>query len=174
MITQTHCHELFEYRDGHLYWKPKIMSRGRPSAKNGRRVGTPGGDGYLDVNINKQRYRVHRLIFLMFHGYLPEEVDHVNNQRQDNRIENLRASNSQTNKFNSLLSSHNTSGVKGVSLHKKTKKWRCSLSINNRTKQVFGFQSKEDAAEFMELWRIMAHGSFANNGEFHRPISVGF
>jgi len=164
MITQARCHELFEYRDGNLYWKPVINSKNRPSVRNGRVVGTAGGNGYLDVNINKQRYRVHRLIFLMFHNYLPEEVDHINNNRQDNRIENLRAANTQTNKYNTLLSRHNTSGIKGVSWHKTAKKWRCSLSTNNRVKQVYGFASKEDAEEFMDLWRSTAHGEFANNG----------
>jgi hypothetical protein len=100
----------------------------------------------------------------MFNGYFPEEVDHVNNDKSDNRIENLRAADRTSNKFNSLLSSHNTSGVKGVSLHKPTNQWRCSLSIKNRTKQVFGFASKDDAQEFMELWRVMMHGTFANHG----------
>ena len=164
MITQSHCHELFEYKDGNLYWKPVIKSKNRPSVRNGRVVGTVVGNGYLNVNINKQRYPVHRLIFLMFHNYLPEEVDHINNNKQDNHIENLRAANTQTNKYNTLLSRHNTSGIKGVSWHKTIKKWRCSLSFNNRIKQVYGFTSKEDAADFMDLWRKEAHGEFANNG----------
>lgn len=164
MITQTQCHELFEYKDGVLYWKPRIGTRNRLSARTGKPVGTPGGVGYLDVNINKQRYRIHRLIFLMFNGYLPEEVDHINNNRKDNRIENLRAADSTKNKYNTLITKNNTSGVKGVSLHKPTGKWRCSMSIKNKIKQVFGFDSKEDAADFMELWRTIMHGEFANHG----------
>lgn len=164
MITAEQCQELFEYRAGILYWKPKYWSDGRPSKRNGKPVGTPGGVGYLDVSIDKRKFRVHRIIFLMFNGYLPKEVDHINNDRLDNRIENLRAADSVTNKYNSLMSRHNTSGIKGVSLHKPSGQWRCSMSIKNKTKQVFGFDSKEDAADFMELWRVTMHGEFANHG----------
>ena len=164
MITKDICHQLFDYRDGSLYWKDRIISKGRKSVKNGKKVGTSGGNGYLNVDIDKCRYRVHRLVFMMFNGYLPEEVDHINNNRTDNRIENLRASDKTTNKHNSLKPITNTSGIKGVSWHKKNKTWRCCLWTNNKPKEVCGFETKELAQEFMELWREMAHGSFANHG----------
>lgn len=163
MITQEICHQLFEYRDGNLYWKDRIISKSRKSSRNGKRVGTAGGNGYLDVNINKKRYRVHRVIFLMFHGYFPEEVDHINNNRMDNRIENLRKSDKTTNKHNSLMPKTNTSGIKGVSRYRNS--WRCVLWTNNKPKEVSGFKTKELAKEFIELWREIAHGEFANHGK---------
>jgi len=164
MITPEICHQLFNYKDGNLYWKNRTISKGRKSVKNGKKVGTVGGNGYLDVNINKQRYRVHRLIFMMFNGYFPEEVDHINNNRADNRVENLRASDKTTNKHNSLKPKTNTSGIKGVSWVAKRNYWRCVLWNNNKSKEVSGFKTKELASEFMELWREMAHKEFANHG----------
>lgn len=80
--------DLFEYKNGELYWK---VSRGRQKA--GSLAGATITDGYKQVSINKKRYLVHRIIFQMFYGYMPEfplEIDHINRIRHDNRIENLR------------------------------------------------------------------------------------
>jgi hypothetical protein len=59
--------DLFEYKDGKLHWK---VSRGRQKA--GSLAGATITDGYKQVSINKKRYLVHRIIFQMFHGYMPE------------------------------------------------------------------------------------------------------
>lgn len=163
MLTKEFCNSIFEYKDGNLYWKNR---NDLPKKWNTKFVGKLAGwktdTGYFSVAIYSKKYKVHRIIFLMHHGYLPEEVDHINNNRLDNRIENLRAATSSENKKNSLLPCHNTSGIKGVSWHKSS--WRCILWTNNKPKQVSGFKTKELAEEFIDLWRLMAHGKFANNG----------
>ena len=157
--------QYLQYNDGILYWKFRENSSKQWNTKFvNKKAGWKSSTGYTVIEILGKRYPAHRIIFCMFNGFLPEEVDHINNDRTDNRIENLRAATSLTNKYNSLTPKHNTSGIKGVSLHKPTGKWRCSMSINNKTKQIFGFATKELAQEFMELWRETVHGTFANNG----------
>ena len=165
MLTKDLCNNYFNYKDGILYWNHRENKSKQVNTKFANKpAGYKTSTGYYEVRVDNKRYKTHRIIYLMFNGYIPEEVDHINNIRSDNRIENLRAATSLTNKFNSLMPKHNSSGIKGVNLHKPSNKWRCSMSINNKTKQIFGFASKELAQEFMELWRETVHGNFANNG----------
>ncbi len=168
-LTYELAHSLFYEKDGILFWKRKEVVSKRSFFNTryaDKEAGGFDGKGYRRV-VYKQGCKsvgVHRIIFLMHHGYLPEVIDHINGKPADNRIENLRAATRQTNNQNSRLARHNTSGVKGVSYSKKDKFWRCSLSFNNKIKQVAGFKTIEDAADFMDLWRSEAHGEFANNG----------
>jgi len=165
------AHNLFYEKDGVLFWKKKEGTN-RASFFNKRFANKEAGGfdsrGYRRV-IYKQGCKsiaVHRIIFLMHHKYLPEVVDHINGKPADNRIENLRAATIKTNNYNSRLAKNNTSGVTGVSFSKQNKCWRCSLSFENKTKEISGFTTKEDAADFMDLWRLLAHKEFANNGTF--------
>ena len=161
MITQQQALDLFEYRDGDLHWKV------RPA--NLAVCGTVAGyrntrDSYWRVVVQGKMYLKHRLVFLYHHGNLPKYVDHVNGNREDNRVENLRLATQAENARNAKIPRHNTSGVKGVCKPKKDKNWTCSLRTNKKLKTVGGFKDKELAQEFMELWREMAHGQFANHG----------
>jgi len=80
---------LFEYKDGNLYWKNKTYPTAR--IKIGDKAGSLRSDGYIKVQINRKKYAVHRIIYEMFHGAIPNgmEIDHINNNPSDNRIENL-------------------------------------------------------------------------------------
>ncbi|MCH6546434.1 MAG: HNH endonuclease, partial [Deltaproteobacteria bacterium] len=80
-----------------------------------------GGD--LWVRSKPRPYLVHRTVFYLSHGYLPEQIDHINGIRSDNRIDNLRGANDCTNAYNRGLQSNNTSGVKGVCWYKSRDKW---------------------------------------------------
>jgi hypothetical protein len=160
-LTQAETHRLFEYRGGDLHWKV------RPA--NLAVCGTVAGykntkDAYWRVVVQGKMYLKHRLVFLYHHGSLPKYVDHINGNREDNRIENLRLATQAENARNAKLPRHNTSGIKGVCKPKKDKNWTCSLRTNKKLKTVGGFKDKELAQEFMELWREMAHGQFANHG----------
>lgn len=164
------AHKLFYEFKGVLYWKKRPINGMWSKVFNARyankEAGGFDGKGYRRVKYDqaKPTIGVHRVIFLMYNGYLPDVVDHIDGNKANNRIENLRGADQKRNNYNSRLARHNTSGVKGVSFHTPSKRWRCSMSIDNKIKQVWGFDSKEDAAEFMYLWREMAHGEFANHG----------
>lgn len=162
MITQQELLSLFDYKDGGLYYKDRIMSRGRPSVRNGEKIGSMMTNGYLNVALNKKKYLVHRLIFLYHHGYLPKFIDHVDGNPSNNAIENLREATMAENMCNTKTRTDNTSGVKGIHFNKQKKKWQAKLLV--RGKQMARvFNTKELAIEFMQLFREMAHGSFARH-----------
>ncbi len=82
-LTQAEAHRLFEYRDGALYWKPRVMSRGRPSVKEGRLVGVDDGRGYMRLQVNHRKYYVHQIVFLLHHGFLPKCIDHADGNQKN-------------------------------------------------------------------------------------------
>ena len=89
MITQKRIHELFTYReDGNLIRKVRTAKR----TKVGDIAGWMSSRGYFMVSINSKKYLVHRMIFLYHHGYLTPgmELDHIDGNPRNNRIENLR------------------------------------------------------------------------------------
>jgi hypothetical protein len=160
-IIQETVQALFEYRDGDLHWKarpPNLAVCGTVAGYRNTK------DSYWRVVIKGSMYLKHRLVFLYHYGHLPKYIDHINGNRADNRIENLRLASRAENARNARLPCHNTSGIKGVCKPKKDKNWTCSLRTNKKLKIVGGFETKELAQEFMELWRETAHGQFANHG----------
>ena len=162
-LTQEEANELFEYRDGELFWKPRILSRNRPSVLNGMKVGCPNGSGYVKMVHNKRKYYLHQLVFLMHHGYIPSNIDHIDGVGTNNRIENLRPASVSENMCNTKISTVNTSGFKGVHFNKQKRKWQAKLWVRGiQIARVF--ETKDLAVEFMGLFREMAHGQFANHG----------
>ncbi len=136
-LTQNEIKNLFEYRDGCLY-------------KDNKKVGVLNKDGYLNVKIGKHFYLAHRLIFMMHHGYVPEILDHVNRDRLDNRIENLRECSRSQNATNAKLYCTNTSGVKNVTWHKSREKWQVRISI--KKKEMFlGYFEDLELAELVAI-----------------------
>ena len=159
MLTQDKLHQMFEYKDGNLYRK---ISLGRTKA--GDKVGFVDSKGYLSVNINKKCFYLHRIIWMMQYGEMPELLDHVDGNRQNNKIENLRLANRFENSHNKQINKNNTSGVKGVYWHRKAKKWAAQITKHNKHYSLGVFETKELAAEFVALAREMLHGKFANHG----------
>jgi hypothetical protein len=83
--------DLFKYKDGNLYWKNRPdMAKNWNNRFAGAKAGSETG-GYINVGINKVLYRLHRIIYEMFHGAIPDKmtIDHINGDTLDNRIENL-------------------------------------------------------------------------------------
>ena len=168
MLTQERAHEVFEYRDGNLYWKHRLLSRNRPSERAGLLAGVNDGRGYLKVGIDKKTYYVHQIVFLMHHGRFAKCTDHADGDVTNNRIENLREASVSQNMFNTKVNTKNTSGVKGVHFNKQKQKWQAKLWV--RGKQIARvFESFEDAVDFMGLFRELVHGEFANHGK-HKGV----
>lgn len=163
-LTQDKANELFEYSDGALFWKHRIISRGRKLKKGGRQITTKDADGYLKVCVDYKCYLVHRVIWLMHYGDLPEFLDHVNGIRDDNRIENLRPATKYQNICNSKLRSDNTSGVKGVHWNCVKNKWQVRIHVDKKVKSLGYYEDLELAKLVVMEARNKFHKEFANHG----------
>ena len=119
--------------------------------RNAKSAGNIAGymevQGYIAVGIDGSMFKSHRLIWKLINGTEPEEIDHINHDRADNRLENLRAATDKINRKNRKLPKHNTSGVMGVSWHEQHKKWYARIGIGKRRKFLGLFDSLDEAAE---------------------------
>ena len=143
-LTQQQLKQLLAYDPdtGAFTWLKPTSNRVKPGAL----ACSVNTVGYVRIGIGGKRYAAHRLAWLYVHGVWPEnEIDHINRNRQDNRICNLRDVNSQQNKLNSGVRRNNTSGVKGVSWDKKSKRWRVQARINGQKTYIGVFDTLEEA-----------------------------
>ena len=129
-ISYERVHELFQYHTGQLLWIKTMGSR----AIKGGIAGYIDQDGYSRTKVGKNLYLTHRLIWLYKKGYFPEnDIDHINRDPNDNRIENLREVSRQCNLRNCGNSKNNSSGVNGIYLSKRDYFWIASIGINYKT-----------------------------------------
>jgi hypothetical protein len=160
MITKELLHELFEYKDGFLYRK---VSAG--NSKAGDVAGHLKGDtGYISIRVDGKYHGAHRLIWMMHYGDMPNLIDHIDGNRQNNLLANLHSTDRLGNAKNRCMHKNNTSGVKGVFWSKYAKKWSANVVCNKKRKFLGYFDSLEDAGEFTSLAREMLHGEYANHG----------
>ena len=144
MITQTELQTLLSYDPDTGIFRSNADTK---HWHRGQAVGSPHKDGYLTVMLKGKNYLLHRLAFLYMEGEFPRAcVDHRNRIRSDNRWENLRSATYTLNNQNTGISRNNTSGVKGVSWHKKSGKWQAFVSCGSRPVYLGLFSSIEDAA----------------------------
>ena len=158
-ITQQIIDNLFLYQDGDLFYKKSV---GKMLA--GKKAGTINGSGYCQICVKGKIYKTHRLIFLLHHGYLPREIDHIDGNPLNNKIENLREATHTQNSMNHKLSKTNKSGFKGVSWCKKSNKWRATCRAFGKKHSIGYFKAIEDAVKAVKNFRLLNHGNFANNG----------
>ena len=161
-LTQNQVRDLFDYRDGNLYWKVKKARR----IKIGDVAGYVCKDGYRKIVINGTSYKAHRLIFLYHHGYLPEFLDHVDGNPGNNNITNLREASNQENQMNRKKSkSYNnkptSSRFKGVYWDKNANKWRAQIVIGGKKKHLGYFTSEIKAALVYDKAAIELDGKYA-------------
>lgn len=114
-------------------------------AKAGDIVGCLRKDGYLVTSIHKKFFYLHRLAWFYVYGEHPKNlIDHIDRNKKNNKIENLRIVNYAENSQNSNKHKDNTSGYKGVWKHTKNR-WRAGICVNGKMDYLGTFLQIEDA-----------------------------
>jgi hypothetical protein len=163
MITQSELKSLLHYSPdtGVFTWVVR-----RSGIKANGIAGSIHHTGYIHIKVKSKLYAAHRLAWLYIHGSFPVDgIDHINGVRNDNRIINLRPATKAENGFNQGMASHNSSGYKGVSWHKRTKKWFARCNVNGKTCFIGCFDRPEDASLAYQNFARINHGEFFNNRE---------
>ena len=165
--------ECFDYHpNGVLVWRSRPIGHFRTkrswSKSNSQYAGKPAGTvngRYLSIFINGVPYLAHRLIWAIHNGSdFSHEIDHINGDRFDNRIENLRSSSRSGQCSNRRISRNSTSGAKGVSWHRRIKMWQARVGASGKRHHLGYFSEKEQAAKACREFRSELHGEFANHG----------
>ena len=120
--TQVRGRELVDYDPDTGIVTRKIKRKGSNGV--GSVIGCVGKRGYIYVQIDGGKYRLHRIIWLWYYGYVVEHgIDHINRCKTDNRIVNLREESQKCNLRNTGIRSDNKTGVKGVRWDKRDGAW---------------------------------------------------
>lgn len=145
-ITQDALKSLLHYDpDTGLF----TYAKARPRVKVGATAGhLHKGHGYIQLKVNGKLYLAHRLAWLYVYGVWPvNQLDHINRDRTDNRLINLREATQAQNCQNRPLQINATSGIKGVTWNKVLNKWHARISLNNKRFHVGWFLTKDEAIE---------------------------
>lgn len=140
--TQSELREIFDYREGLLIRKNSI--------KNPRLNGKPAGfkqrSGYIECKVGRGKYAAHRLIWIWHNGDIPEGllINHKNEVRDDNRIDNLELVDNRTNR---IISSKFKSGElpMGVSLNCNRKRFKASITVKGKSTHIGVYDTPEEA-----------------------------
>lgn len=156
--------EIYDYdpQTGHLIFRRNTGGTGLKGQVSGsicRRTPQRGG-GYRLMRFNGREWGAHHLVWLWHHGRVATgHIDHINRDRADNRIENLRECTASQNLMNRPKQSTNTSGYKGVATVRSTGRWRATL----QNKHLGCFDTPEEAFEAYKAAATAKFGDFALN-----------
>ena len=131
-------------------------------------AGSLNENGYLRVRVGGVVYGVHRIVYAMRNGINLSptmQIDHINGDRTDNRIDNLRLATHAQNMRNTKISSRNTTGYKGVSWYDCNKKFVSRIHLNSKKIHLGSFNTKEEAALAYNAAALKYHGEFAQLNE---------
>lgn len=172
-FTPEYLRERFRYdaETGKLFWRdagPEHFKLHRSYLTwnkrfSGREVGAKLDNGYLYVNLKKRVLLVHRVIWALVYGHWPEQVDHINHIRVDNRLCNLRDVCASGNAQNTSLPSDNTSGRIGVYWFKQRSVWYARIKVGPKNYHLGYFKDKYDAIAAREAAE-RRFGFHANHG----------
>lgn len=143
--------EIYTYRNGKLYWRIKQSQK----TIVGQEVGSLDHYGYIQTSYSQKKYKLHRLVWLYCKGVMPKyEIDHINGDRSDNRIENLRDVKVSENRLNLGQHKGNKSGYKGVSWCKRDKMWLAQVAFDKKSFNLGRYKQIDDAVSIAQSARL--------------------
>lgn len=160
-LTQKRLRELLYYEStsGNFLWVAKSSPK-----SNYIKIGDIAGsrdNGCIRIKVHKKSYLAHRLVWLYVYGKFPEKLlDHVDGNRSNNKVDNLREATSAQNTLNQRLRVSNTSGFKGVSKQGEVDKWRAYCSVNGEIIYLWLYDTPEEAGHIREEFAKKNHGEF--------------
>lgn len=149
----------YDEQTGDLRWK-RVRARAH-RIKVGEVAGSMTDRGYLAVGIRRRQYLAHRVIWKMVTGSDPvDQIDHVDGNRTNNRLANLRPATNGQNRYNTKLAKNNKSGVKGVSWD-RGRAWVSYITAGGPQIRLGRFKNKNDAILARCSAEAQMHGEFA-------------
>jgi len=163
-MTSKRAHELLTYdcESGKVFWRVSPCNATKAGDEAGRIVGA-----YRVAKVDYKSYPVHHLVWLLVYGVFPRyNIDHIDGNGLNNKVENLRDVPRCINQRNRKQAKNNTSGITGVHWDKVYKRWVAKVKINGESRFLGGYTSKEDAGiarekyleEHKELGFTTRHG----------------
>ena len=148
----------YEAETGIFRWREPL----RRGMKPGTIAGTNTNTGYVSVSVRGKSYLAHRLAWFMSFGSWPEHtIDHVNGNGRDNRLSNLRHATPSQNSMNRGTPITNTSGVRGVSLIRRTGRWEAAVVKNGKKKRFGSYVNFDDAVAARRSAELEEFGEFS-------------
>jgi hypothetical protein len=170
MLNKEYLNECFDadFEAGTLTWKKRPLNHFKNknafnvfnAQQAGKTVNTIARF-YKTVGINYKRYQQHTILFIMYHGYKPFQIDHIDGNKLNNSISNLRECTSSQNNMNSSLQKNSTTKLKGVSFNKRKNKFEASIMANYVKYRLGLFDTAEDAKRAYNAAANKLHGCFA-------------
>jgi hypothetical protein len=139
-ITYEQAMDLFYYKDGFLYKK-----------KTNKKIESCGCGDYLSVMIKYKNYMVHRIIYLLHYKTLPFCVDHIDGNKLNNNIDNLRCATYTQNAYNRTKKQNTLTNEKNITYCKLKKKYKVQLQLDNKNKHFGYFSDLEDANKKLSI-----------------------
>lgn len=147
----------YEPETGKLIWLPRPLSLSESERAcklwNTQHAGTQAfyrlnSHGYLCGKLLGRTYTAHRVVWLITSGAWPtDQIDHIDGDRTNNRLANLREVTRSGNMRNRCVAINNTSGTTGVSWHAKSGRWKAQIRIGGKTRSLGTFDLLADARE---------------------------
>lgn len=161
-ITHSELLATLDYNQetGEFSW-----ARDSRRVRKGQRAGSLDVHGYLQINLGCGRVmKLHRLAWFYTHGEWPNgQIDHINHNRTDNRLANLRVVDTKENHRNRPLQSSNKTGFHGVSFCKNTGRYRSTINVSGKQMHLGRFDTIAEAA-LARATANVEHGFHPNHG----------
>lgn len=153
----------YDANTGLLYWTTYIYRIKKP----GDLAGHQNASGYIEIRFDRKNYQGHRVAWYLHTGEDPGvlQVEHIDTNRSNNKIDNLRLASSAQNSWNTGKKSGTTSKYKGVAFYARYGKWISQIRANGKTTHLGYFTDELEAHRAYCLAAVDMHGEFANFGE---------